>query len=182
MERNRPTDASRKRSSSLQTAIPTKKSDAWPGQPCPASERYQSLIPAQLPPSLRWACIASGLALLALLAVARNLTPSPSGQGTHQQLGLPACTTMVLWDLPCPACGMTTSWAWATRGQFILAAQSNSGGLLLAIIAMAYIPASCYFSLHGMASRGQWFSSVLATSLVTAIAVTVLHWLLKIWP
>jgi|LakMenE18May11ns_1017448.scaffolds.fasta_scaffold9947045_3 hypothetical protein len=182
MEKNLPTALSRKCSSSLQTANPTNKSDAWPEQPRPAIERHQSLIPAKLSPNLRWACFASGIALLSLLAVARYLTPSPSGQGTHQQLGLPACTTMVLWDLPCPACGMTTSWAWAARGQFILAAQANSGGLLLAIIAMAYLPASCYFSLHGMATRGQWFSSVLATSLVTAIAVTVLHWLLKIWP
>ena len=52
-----------------------------------------------------------GWGLLGLLAVARWLEPAASGMGTHQQLGLPACTTVTLFNVRCPSCGMTTSWA-----------------------------------------------------------------------
>ena len=31
--------------------------------------------------------------------------------GTHQQLGLPPCNFVTLTGYPCPACGMTTSFA-----------------------------------------------------------------------
>jgi hypothetical protein len=129
---------------------------------------------------LRWVCLLSGIVSLALLATARSLVPSPLGHGTHQQLGLPPCTVVLLWNTPCPACGMTTSWALATRGDFVAAARSNVGGLLLAIIALAFFPASCYFFATGQATRGYWFSTWLTVSLATALTLAVVQWLMRL--
>ncbi|MFO0943244.1 MAG: DUF2752 domain-containing protein [Pirellulales bacterium] len=122
----------------------------------------------------------SGAVLLALLVIARGLTPSASGFGTHEQLGLPPCTAIVLLNIPCPACGMTTSWAHTTRGDFVAAAQCNAGGMLLALIAMAFLPASCYFFLRGKASSNGWFSLVLAICLVAALGVSLVQWVIRL--
>ncbi len=140
-------------------------------------ERPQQLLPS----SLRWLCLVMGLGLMALLGVARYLTPSPAGFGTHQQLGLPPCTTVVLWNVPCPTCGMTTSWAWVARGNLIEAGRANLGGLMLALIAIGFLPASCYFFIFGRSTPGHWFSQLLAISLVTACCVTLIQWMGRVW-
>lgn len=122
----------------------------------------------------------SGIVLLALLVIARGLTPSPAGFGTHEQLGLPPCSAIVLLNIPCPACGMTTSWAHTTRGDLVAAAQSNAGGMLLALIAMAFFPSSCYFFFRGKASTDGWFSLVLAICLVAALSVSLVQWVIRL--
>ena len=68
-----------------------------------------------------------------LLAVAFFLTPNTAGIGTHHQLGLPKCGWIAVADLPCPTCGMTTSFSYTVRGQFISAFFAQPLGLLLAI-------------------------------------------------
>jgi hypothetical protein len=65
---------------------------------------------------LLWAAI--GAAALGVLVLARWLQPHPSGVGTHMQLGLPACGFLRLTELPCPTCGLTTSFAHMARLQF----------------------------------------------------------------
>lgn len=58
---------------------------------------------------------AIGLALAApswtVIGIARWLTPSEKGYGTHLQLGLGECTMMHLTGYPCPMCGMTTTFS-----------------------------------------------------------------------
>jgi hypothetical protein len=135
----------------------------------------------QLSGFLRWLALLSAIALVVVLGVARYLTPASSGMGTHQQLGLPPCTSLMLWGKPCPACGMTTSWSYVTRGQLAAAAKVNCGGLLLALIALAVIPASCYFFVTGRATRGQWFSTALAVCLVVALGLATVQWIVRIW-
>lgn len=44
------------------------------------------------------------------------LRPSPRGHGTHTQLGLPPCPSILLFGRPCPGCGLTTSWARLLHG------------------------------------------------------------------
>ena len=55
------------------------------------------------------------IGLLLPLGAAVRLQPAREGLGTHQQLGLPPCTFRVLFDRPCPSCGMSTSWAHLVR-------------------------------------------------------------------
>jgi hypothetical protein len=75
---------------------------------------------------------------------------------------------------------MTTSWALATRGQLWEAGLANWGGLMLSIIALAYIPASCYFFFGGHCTRGRWFSNTLAVALVLTMTMTVVQWLARL--
>ena len=97
---------------------------------------------------------AAGVGLLGLLATAAVLRPSPSGHGTHQQLGLPPCTFWVLFHRPCPTCGMTTAWAHLMRGEWIDACRANTGGVLLGVLAMVAAP-----WLLGSAIRGRWLAA-----------------------
>ncbi|VAX38719.1 hypothetical protein MNBD_PLANCTO02-2630 [hydrothermal vent metagenome] len=80
------------------------------------------------------------LFLIAGFALAVSLEPSPLGYGTHQKLGLPPCSFLILFDIPCPSCGMTTSFANFVRGRFIASAQANVAGLLLALFCFLQIP------------------------------------------
>lgn len=122
----------------------------------------------------------SGVCVLAILITARCLEPSGDGFGTHQQLGLPPCTSVALFGMKCPSCGMTTSWSLATRGEFIEAGRVNCGGLLLAVIALAYLPASCYFTWRGRSTRG-WFSLALGISILTSLAIAIVQWLWRLY-
>jgi hypothetical protein len=58
-----------------------------------------------------------GVWLVVTLIGALVLTPSAAGHGTHQQLGLPPCPTVMLFDRPCPGCGLTTSWTALLHGR-----------------------------------------------------------------
>lgn len=148
--------------------------------PTPSMESAATCQTVGLSPTLRALTLVAGVALLALLIIARCLTPESSGFGTHQQLGLPPCTAVVLMGIPCPACGMTTSWAYTLRGNLREAAYSNAGGMLLAFIAMAFLPASCYFSYSGKASKDGWFSLVLAICLVSALIIALIQWVMRL--
>jgi hypothetical protein len=104
-----------------------------------------------MPVGRRIALAALALVLLALLVTARTLTPDARGHGTHQQLGLPPCTFYVIFQRPCPACGMTTSWAWLLRGELGRALAANAGGTLLAGLSLVGGP-----WLLISAVRGRW--------------------------
>ncbi|HEX6985779.1 MAG TPA: DUF2752 domain-containing protein [Planctomycetaceae bacterium] len=93
-----------------------------------------------LRPAARGLLAAWGLFLAAGFAVAASLEPDPRGFGTHQRLGLPPCTTRALLDVPCPSCGMTTSFANFVRGRFLQAARANASGLLLAAVCAVQLP------------------------------------------
>lgn len=118
--------------------------------------------------------------VLALLLVARSLNPDAAGYGTHQQLGLPPCSSILLWNTPCPACGMTTSWSHLTRGHLMSALQANVGGTLLGLIALAYLPIFCYYLARGYWSRQGWLSFSLALCLSAALLVAVGQWISRL--
>lgn len=79
----------------------------------------------------RLANLGWGLLGAAPLATAAILTPSASGYGTHQQLGLPPCTFLWLTGVPCPFCGMTTSWTHAAHGHLLASLRTQPFGLVL---------------------------------------------------
>lgn len=88
----------------------------------------------------RWLLAACGLALAVILALAVTLEPDPRGYGTHERLGFPACTFRTIWNVPCPSCGMTTSFALVVRGRLPEAARANAAGSLFALICAAGVP------------------------------------------
>jgi len=96
--------------------------------------------------------VVPALVLLSLLVTAGTMTPDGRGLGTHQQLGLPPCAFHVIFQRPCPACGMTTSWAWLLRGEVGRALAANAGGMLLAGLSMV---GAAWLLISAL--RGRWF-------------------------
>ena len=88
-----------------------------------------------------WVVFVGGLAVL---ITAFFLSPDPRGFGTHEQLHLPPCFFLWLTHVPCPGCGLTTSFAYLAKGQFLKGAQIHPMGpalfaVLLASIGSAFI-------------------------------------------
>jgi hypothetical protein len=112
-----------------------------------------------------------------ILAVAWWLQPDPRGFGTHQQLGLPPCTFQFLWGIPCPSCGMTTSFSSVIHGNFPQAFHANRAGFLLACSLILFIPWSIvsltYGRFLGMKQPEQTFLVLVLSLLI----LSVLNWL-----
>jgi hypothetical protein len=138
----------------------------------PASERFSR--------SKRLSVALAGLTVASLLAVAVFLQPSPTGLGTHEQLGLPPCTFRWLFGMRCPSCGMTTSWSHATRGELRAALASNVGGTLLAMTSLIAAP-WCVLS----AAAGRWLvrpprDRALAAMALLIGTITLLDWIYRV--
>ena len=122
--------------------------------PPPLSQNDEELTPLDVLPVMnRWVrgtLVGIALGLTALFAVAALLNPyrsdgSARRMETHMQLGLPECTFKRVTGLPCPSCGMTTSFALTMHGDFIDAVRANSVGVMLALTLLVAIP-WCLFS------------------------------------
>jgi len=122
---------------------------------------------------IRFALVAVSLIPLSLLAIASQLEPSAAGLGTHQQLGLPPCSFRVLFGIRCPGCGMTTSWAYFVRGEWLASMTVNFGGFLLALTGLAtaglFGKSAWTGRLPGMETQ-KWMTVVLVTIAVVTIA------------
>lgn len=82
------------------------------------------------------------------------LTPSPTGIGTHRVMGLPPCTWVAWGDIPCPTCGMTTSFAHAVRGDLGSSFRAQPLGFLLALATAMTMLVSLHVVITG--SRLGW--------------------------
>ena len=113
------------------------------------------------------------------LLVAMWLQPDGRGSGTHQQLGLPPCTFKFLLNIPCPSCGMTTSWALAVRGDWQSSIQANSGGFVLFLITAVSVPLLLATSIRG---RLPWcgLRFLVPVLLASAFLLALIQWALRI--
>jgi hypothetical protein len=84
--------------------------------------------------------------------LAYSVTADPTGRGTHQQFGLPPCVILTLTKLPCPTCGMTTSFAHFVRGRWRESAEANTSGFLMAVMSLCFLP----WSLISLFRREWW--------------------------
>jgi hypothetical protein len=67
--------------------------------------------------SERWLALVVFVAGLLIIGLSASLRPDPRGFGTHEQLGLPPCGFRACTGIPCPTCGVTTSFAHFARGE-----------------------------------------------------------------
>lgn len=117
-----------------------------------------------LPVMGRWvrgALLALALGLVGVFAIAAWLDPyDAEGKArrseTHLQLGLPPCTFRSLTGVPCPSCGMTTSFALLMHGDLVNSLRANAVGTLLAVFGLVLIPWSLASLLRG---RPLWIVS-----------------------
>lgn len=119
------------------------------------------------------------LGLLTPLVIARMLSPAPAGIGTHQQLGLPPCSMTVLFDMRCPACGMTTSWSYWTRGQWFASARANVGGACLALITVLVAMLAARVAWTDRWPRTATMNRI-GWSIIAVGAITIVDWLVRL--
>jgi hypothetical protein len=108
-----------------------------------------------------------------VLGLARWLTPSPDGVGTHEQLGLPPCGVLAWLGVPCPACGLTTSFAHLARFDLIAGLRAQPLGFPLFALTLALVPLSA-LSFWRKASFGAFLVRVEAGPWALLFALIVL--------
>lgn len=101
-----------------------------------------------------WLAIFAFTAILIALAI--YLRPETRGYGTHQQLGLPACSFIILSGMPCPTCGMTTAFADTVRGRLVEAFFAQPAGLVLCLTTMALAAYSLCVVVTGSSVVIRW--------------------------
>lgn len=122
---------------------------------------------------LFWGALAAVAA--ALLVVARLLPPDPRGIGTHLALGLPPCGFLLWLGVPCPACGLTTSFAHLARFELLAALRAHPVGLPLYLLTLFTLPAALRFALRAEPLRAPWgglSAERWAVALLVALLVT----------
>ncbi len=123
---------------------------------------------------VRGALLGMAALLVGVFALAWWLKPyGPDGRPlrmeTHRQLGLPPCTFYEYTGLPCPSCGMTTSFSLLMHGDVANSLHANAVGTLLALFWLALIP----WCLASAARK----RTVLIGSVERAVAVCVMGFL-----
>jgi len=129
----------------------------------------------------RLLALAIALACLAVLVTAALIPPSPAGIGSHEHLRLEPCQFLAKTGLPCPSCGMTTSFAWFVRGNLLASFYVQPMGMILAVLCCCAIWSGFYIAItgrsaHRMARNLNWTPIV-----VTGIALWLAAWGWKIW-
>jgi hypothetical protein len=130
---------------------------------------------------VRGTLLGLALALVGVFAVAWWLTPykddgSPRSLATHQQLGLPPCTFFYTTGVPCPSCGMTTSFSLLMHGDVINSLRANAVGTLLAVFCLLLLP---WCLASAVCSRTLFLHSVeraMTWVVLTFLSLMLLRW------
>jgi hypothetical protein len=135
-------------------------------------------------PALGWwvrgTLLGTALGWIAVFCVAAWLRPyTPDGQPlrmeSHRQLGLPECTFKKVTGLPCPSCGMTTSFSLLIHGDLINSVKANAVGTLLALFGLVFIP----WSLASVVCRRTLFITSMELALIKLIGTFVILMILR---
>lgn len=122
----------------------------------------------------------SGIGSLLMVVTGRLLTPAGSGYGTHQQLGLPACPFRSLTGLPCPSCGLTTSFSHAAHFDFSAALVAQPFGVVVFLIVLSWIPASLILGYQGHTWSSMIESRAASRFLYLLLVLYLLGWIYNI--
>ena len=142
-----------------------------------------AVAPRAQPVSLGGRLLAFAVAggCLTILLLAAYLPPSPSGMGTHQEgLGLPPCNFLRTTGLPCPSCGMTTSFSWFAKGNLLASAYVQPMGTILALLAAACVWGGFYIALTGRPAHRLLRMLPAGYTLIPLLLLGILAWGWKI--
>lgn len=121
-----------------------------------------------------------GLIALSVLIVAALLQPAADGFGTHTSMGMKPCSLLERTGVPCPTCGMTTSFAHAADGNLLDAFLTQPAGALLALITAITVLVCTYIIITG-ANLSIWLQPLLRPRLIIAlIGFALIAWIYKI--
>ena len=134
-----------------------------------------------LPASGRLTALVIAGAALAVLVIGLLLSPSPTGMGTHKALGLQPCQFLATSGLPCPTCGMTTSFAHFVRGEWLRSFYVQPMGFLGALATGAIFWACFYIAVTGRPIHRLIKQVPMLTLVVTSIGLAIAAWGWKIF-
>lgn len=150
-----------------------------------AQEPPRSSSTSRRRPLEHWLVLLVPLAGIALIAVfAFIVPPDPRGFGTHEKLGLPSCKMMDWFGVPCPGCGVTTSFALASRGHILASIRNQPFGI---VVVLGVLVASVW-AIRGHARGRNLYSDLVAIpprpwaiGLGTALGVAWIYKLLLVF-
>ncbi len=128
----------------------------------------------------RGALLVAAAGLAGLLGLARSLVPDPRGYGTHLQLGLRPCGFATVTGRLCPTCGMTTAFAWFSRGRVDRSWRANPAGCLFA---MSSIPVMVWLVACAVRGEPVGFASLTGPVmglLLAGVAFSLMSWLIRL--
>ena len=128
----------------------------------------------------RCGLVLAALGLTTVIGTARWLKPDPRGFGTHQQLGLPACGFAERMGMQCPTCGMTTSFAWMSRGRFDRAWSANPAGSVLFVVAGVLVFWFLAGAIRGRPVGVRTLETPLTLLVVVTAGFSLLAWMIRL--
>ncbi len=116
-------------------------------------------------------------AWLAITVVGACLHASPTGHGTHEELGLPPCPSALFFSRPCPGCGLTTSWTALIHGNFAFAFHAHPLGpvLYLAFTITAFMALRGWIKSERMSTDTPQFNRALMILAVVFISFGIVR-------
>lgn len=132
------------------------------------------------PSTRRWLWALTGVPAALVIGVARGVTPDASGMGTHVQLGLPPCVFHALTSWPCPACGLTTSFAHMARWDAVAAVAAHPLGVPLFLATLVVVPMSLTGALRGWPFGATWRALGLPRALPWGAFAFMVAWIVRV--
>jgi Protein of unknown function (DUF2752) len=139
--------------------------------------------PAHAAPNqwVRGVLVGMVLGLSAVFAIAVWLDPydedgQPRRMETHRQLGLPPCTFYSMTGVPCPSCGMTTSFALLVRGDVLNSLRANAVGTALAAFCLFLIPWGLASAVRGRLYFIRSLERALTRVILIFLALLLVRW------
>ncbi len=113
-----------------------------------------------------------------MLLVAWALTPEPTGYGTHEHLFLLPCLFKILTGLPCPFCGLTTSFGFMAEGAVQQAWQAHILGPVGYLATWGILAAGVVGLIRNHRPLPQWLFSQPGGR--TMLAVILVGWIVNL--
>ena len=140
--------------------------------------------PTTIPYWVRGVLVSFTVPWLIVFGVAMRLDPYEGGDarrmGTHMQLGLPDCNFKRLAGVPCPSCGMTTSFALLFKADLVNSIKANFAGTGLAIFGLIFVPWAFVSAFFGRFVLVRSVEVLVFKLALVFLAVLFLRWMVVI--
>lgn len=118
---------------------------------------------------------------LVVLVLALWIQPSHGGVGSHRELGLRECSLLSRTGMPCPTCGMTTSFAHFVRGDLAASFYVQPMGAVFSLLTAMGFWGAGYIAVTGRPAHRLLRFMPTKYFLVALVALLAGAWLWKIY-